>query len=206
MINHIRVKPGIIYGNPEDSPGGNMLKHNCSVRLQITKRDSAKQKIFIEDDDAGKRVIGAYAGVRIVKNRMSKPLLDEDGKSITMDIPIYYETYFPDIEDVLFDTARRMKIISGRKNVYTWGETKIEGKEAFIQELKTKNLVSKLGTLIKAEAKKENIILPPELVKTKFEEKGVTTTLITMEQPVEEAKRQKRKKELEETTHEGQTA
>ncbi len=46
FINQIREKPGVMFGNPETTPGGRALKFNASVRLRMTKRNSKEQLIF----------------------------------------------------------------------------------------------------------------------------------------------------------------
>jgi len=176
VINQIRTKPGIMFGPTEDSPGGWAIKHNSSVRLCITQRGGTKEEnyLFIEDDevDGGRRLVAKNSYVQIVKNRMSKPLLDHrNGKHVSVDIPIYYEPYFPNMEEILFNMGRKMKLVKVRTGVYSWDGHKVEGKEAFIEYLKENSLVDELGCTILEAAKEQGMALPPELLKAKFNTK-----------------------------------
>ena len=64
FINQIREKIGVIYGNPETTPGGRALKFYASVRIDIRRIGSIKDK---ED------VIGSQTRVKIVKNKVAPP-------------------------------------------------------------------------------------------------------------------------------------
>jgi len=172
VVNHIRTKPGVRFGDPEDSPAGYMLKHNCSLRIRMTHRTASKWTIFGENEDGSKQVIGAYAGVNIVKNRMAKPLLDNDGKRITLDIPIFYEPYFPNKSEMLFDMGRKLKIISVRKGVFTWEDIKEDGKSNFINKLEKNKMVEKLLEEVKIQANENGSVLPPELIRIEFKKKS----------------------------------
>jgi len=64
FINQIRMKIGIVYGNPETTTGGNALKFYSSVRLDIRKAETIKQ---------GQNVLGNRVRVKVVKNKMAPP-------------------------------------------------------------------------------------------------------------------------------------
>ena len=64
FVNQIRMKIGIMFGNPETTSGGNALKFYASVRLDVRRIASIKQ---------GQDVIGSRTKVRIVKNKVSPP-------------------------------------------------------------------------------------------------------------------------------------
>ena len=64
FINQIRMKIGIMFGNPETTSGGNALKFYASVRLDIRRMAAIKQ---------GQDVIGSRTKVRIVKNKVAPP-------------------------------------------------------------------------------------------------------------------------------------
>ncbi len=64
FVNQIRMKIGIMFGNPETTTGGNALKFYASVRLDVRRIASIKQ---------GQDVIGSRTKVRIVKNKVSPP-------------------------------------------------------------------------------------------------------------------------------------
>jgi len=159
FINQLRknLKVGI-YGDPDTSPGGHSLKHNASVVLKFTKKKGEKANIFMPDPDSGEpRLIGRYAIIKIMKNRFAKPFLD------TIEIPIYYEQYFPEIEDIVFDTGRQIKLISIRNNVYKWNDIRIEGREGFIDHIVKNNMLVQLIRDIKLKALEDDVILPPEI-------------------------------------------
>lgn len=157
FINQLREKIGVLFGNNETTPGGRALKHNASIRLQVTKRKSKDANVYIEDENGNDVLIGCRAYIRLVKNRFAKPCLD------SIDATIYYEPYFPDLEDMLFDTGRQLKIISVRKGVFSWGDHKVEGKVNFIQFVKDNNLQTPLYSDIKAKADETGVLLPPEI-------------------------------------------
>jgi recombination protein RecA len=64
FINQIRMKIGVMFGNPETTTGGNALKFYSSVRLDIRRIGSIKK---------GEEVIGAETRVKVVKNKMAPP-------------------------------------------------------------------------------------------------------------------------------------
>ena len=64
FINQLREKIGVMFGNPETTPGGRALKFYSSIRLDIRKVESLKQ---------GEEVIGNRVKVRVVKNKVAPP-------------------------------------------------------------------------------------------------------------------------------------
>ncbi len=64
FINQIRMKIGVMFGNPETTTGGNALKFYASVRLDVRRIGSLKQ---------GEDVIGNRTAVKVVKNKMAPP-------------------------------------------------------------------------------------------------------------------------------------
>jgi recombination protein RecA len=160
FINQVREMPGTIYGDPTTTPGGRALKFNASIRIRVNKTNEV---IFIEDD-TGQKLIGAYSNVALVKNRLAQPLLNDEGKRIQLQIPIYYKPYFPNIEDRMFDFGRQMKLIAVRKNVYKWGEIKVETRNGFIQYIKDNGLSKSLMDELNAKAAEQGIIVPPEIL------------------------------------------
>ncbi|MCK4487441.1 MAG: recombinase RecA, partial [Desulfobacterales bacterium] len=69
FINQIRMKIGVMFGNPETTPGGNALKFYSSIRLDIRKIGSIKD---------GQEVIGNRTRVRVVKNKVAPPFKDAE--------------------------------------------------------------------------------------------------------------------------------
>lgn len=64
FINQIREKVGVMFGNPETTPGGRALKFYASVRLEIRRGDQIKE---------GNDIVGNKAKVKVVKNKVAAP-------------------------------------------------------------------------------------------------------------------------------------
>ncbi|HHX49871.1 MAG TPA: recombinase RecA, partial [Clostridia bacterium] len=69
FINQLREKVGIIFGNPETTPGGRALKFYASVRLEIKRTDTIKQ---------GTDIVGSRTRVKVVKNKVAPPFKQAD--------------------------------------------------------------------------------------------------------------------------------
>jgi recombination protein RecA len=69
FINQIRMKIGIMFGNPETTSGGNALKFYASVRMDIRRISQIKQ---------GERMIGNHVRVKIVKNKIAPPFREAE--------------------------------------------------------------------------------------------------------------------------------
>ena len=67
FINQIREKIGVVYGNPETTPGGRALKFYASVRMEVRKGEAIKD---------GTTIIGNRTRVKIVKNKVAPPFRD----------------------------------------------------------------------------------------------------------------------------------
>lgn len=64
FINQLREKVGVMFGNPETTPGGRALKFYASMRLEVRRVDSLKQ---------GTEVVGSRTRVKVVKNKVAPP-------------------------------------------------------------------------------------------------------------------------------------
>ncbi len=64
FINQLREKVGLVFGNPEVTPGGKALKFYCSVRMDVRKKDAIKD---------GGDVVGNKTAIKVVKNKMAPP-------------------------------------------------------------------------------------------------------------------------------------
>ncbi|MBU8894332.1 recombinase RecA [Corallococcus sp. H22C18031201] len=69
FINQIRMKIGVMFGNPETTTGGNALKFYSSVRLEIRRTGSIKE---------GDSVVGSKARVKVVKNKVAPPFQEAE--------------------------------------------------------------------------------------------------------------------------------
>jgi len=70
FTNQIREKVGIMFGNPETTPGGKALKFYASVRIDIRRKDVIK--------DAAGTAIGNHVKVKIVKNKVAPPFAEAE--------------------------------------------------------------------------------------------------------------------------------
>jgi len=69
FINQIRMKIGVVFGNPETTTGGNALKFYSSVRLDIRRTGAIKE---------GQEIVGNRTRVRVVKNKLAPPFTDAE--------------------------------------------------------------------------------------------------------------------------------
>lgn len=69
FINQIREKVGVMFGNPETTPGGRALKFYSSVRLDIRRAETLKQ---------GNEMVGNRTRIRVVKNKVAPPFKQAD--------------------------------------------------------------------------------------------------------------------------------
>src|SRR5579862_1460952 len=70
FTNQLREKVGVMFGNPETTPGGKALKFYASIRIDIRRKDTLK-------DDAG-NAIGNHVKVKIVKNKVAPPFAEAE--------------------------------------------------------------------------------------------------------------------------------
>jgi len=113
FINQIRMKIGVMFGNPETTTGGNALKYYSSVRMDIRRIAAIKD---------GENVIGNRTRVKVVKNKMAPPF-----KEVEFDI-IYGEGISK--EGDLLDLASNMGIIEKSGTWYTYKDERIgQGRE-----------------------------------------------------------------------------
>jgi len=120
FINQLREKVGIMFGNPEVTPGGRALKFYASVRMDVRKVDSLKK-----DND----IIGNRTRVKIVKNKIAPPF-----KQAEFDI-IYGQGISK--EGDLLDIAVELDIVKKSGSWFSYGEERIgQGRENAKQYMK----------------------------------------------------------------------
>lgn len=108
FINQIRQKIGIVFGNPETTPGGTALKFYCSVRVEV--RRSAQIKM-------GEKVIGNRVKVKIVKNKVAAPFR-------TCEFDIMYNEGISLAGDLL-DAGTELGVINKSGNSYSFASEKL---------------------------------------------------------------------------------
>ena len=122
FINQLREKVGVVFGNPEVTPGGRALKFYSSVRLEIRRGEQIKQ---------GNDIAGNKTNIKVVKNKMAPPF-----KTCTVDI-MYGEGVSHAGE--LVDLATEIGILEKSGAWYSYNGEKIgQGKEN-VKELLKKN-------------------------------------------------------------------
>ncbi|NMA14158.1 MAG: recombinase RecA [Clostridia bacterium] len=113
FINQIREKVGVMFGNPETTPGGRALKFYASVRMEVRRTETLKQ---------GTVMVGNRTRVKIVKNKVAPPFKQAD-----FDI-IYGEGISK--EGNILDIGTEMSIINKSGAWYSYGDERIgQGRE-----------------------------------------------------------------------------
>ncbi len=156
FLNQLRMKIGIMFGNPETTTGGNALKFYSSVRLDIRGAD----KITGATED-GKEITGRRVRVKVVKNKIAPPfkqaefdIMFNEGISVTGD---------------LLDTAVTKNVITKSGAFYSFDGTKLgQGREnakrflkendKVLNEVKTKLTVSDIKVVEKKNEKAANSV------------------------------------------------
>ena len=127
FINQIRMQIGVMFGNPETTPGGKALKFYSSVRIDIRKIAQIKK---------GDDVVGARTKVKIVKNKVAAPF-----KVTEFDI-IYNEGISREGE--LLALGEKFKLVTKSGSSYSYGEEKLgRGYDASRQFLNQNKEISK---------------------------------------------------------------
>jgi recombination protein RecA len=113
FINQLREKIGVMFGNPETTPGGRALKFYASVRLDVRRIDSIKQ---------GSDVIGNRVRVKVVKNKVAPPF-----RQVEFD-HMYAEGISR--EGGLLDVGLEMGLVEKTGAWFTYGSTRLgQGRE-----------------------------------------------------------------------------
>ena len=115
FINQLREKIGVMFGNPETTPGGRALKFYASVRLEVRKAETLK---------SGQDVVGARVRVKVVKNKVAPPF-----KQAEMDI-LFGEGISKEGSLLDIGTELSPPVIIKSGAWFTYGDTRIgQGRE-----------------------------------------------------------------------------
>ncbi|MBI1251802.1 MAG: recombinase RecA [Alphaproteobacteria bacterium] len=149
FINQIRQKIGVMYGNPETTTGGNALKFYASVRLDIRRTGTIKER---------DEVIGSETRVKVVKNKVAPPF-----KQVQFDI-IYGEGISKTGE--LIELGVKAGVVEKSGAWYSYGSQKIgQGKEQarrFLKENREIALVIEEAVRQKSGLVAEEMLAAPE--------------------------------------------
>ena len=145
FINQIRMKIGVMFGNPETTPGGNALKFYCSVRLDIRRSEQIKD---------GETPIGNRVKVKVVKNKVAPPFR-------IAEFDLMFDSGISKEGDIL-DLGTKLGIVEKAGSWFQYGEQKLgQGREAAKAFIKgDKKLYAELEKKIRINADKPEVSAP----------------------------------------------
>jgi recombination protein RecA len=149
FINQIRSKIGVMFGNPETTTGGNALKFYASIRIDIRRTGSIKEK---------DEVIGNHTKIKVVKNKVSPPFREAE-------VDIVYGQGISK-EGEIIDLASKLEIIEKSGAWYAYNNSKIgQGRENAKLYLKNNPSISnEIEQKIRvASSKNSNILIDAEV-------------------------------------------
>jgi len=139
FTNQLRMKIGVMFGNPETTTGGNALKFYASVRLDIRRMQSIKTNA---------EVVGNHVKVRVTKNKVAPPFREAE-------FDIMFNEGISKVGDVL-DIGVNMDIITKRGAFFTYGDVKLgQGRENGKDFLKANpEIASEIEAVIRSNVEK----------------------------------------------------
>jgi len=145
FTNQLRMKIGVMFGNPETTTGGNALKFYASVRLDVRRIQSIK---------IGADIVGNRTRVRVVKNKVAPPFR-------TAEFDIMYNEGISKVGD-LIDLATQLGIVDKRGAFFSYGDTRLgqgrENSKEFLRQ--NKELTDEIEAVIRQRASGGEIVLP----------------------------------------------
>lgn len=121
FINQIRMKIGVMFGNPEDTPGGKALKFYSSVRLELRRAAKIQQ---------GDQIIGNRIKAKVVKNKVAAPFQQAE-------FDIFWNEGISRLADII-NTGLKFGVVSRRGAWFNYGEEKLgqglEGAKTHLKE------------------------------------------------------------------------
>jgi len=153
FINQIRMKIGVMFGNPETTSGGNALKFYASVRLDIRRIGAIK---------VGDEVIGNQTRVKVVKNKVAPPFREAEfeimyGAGISREGEIIELGVVHDLieKSGSWYSYNGERIGQGKENVRNYLKQHPETAREIEDVLRTKLLPARKGEAAKGEAAEE---------------------------------------------------
>jgi recombination protein RecA len=145
FTNQLRMKIGVMFGNPETTTGGNALKFYASVRLDVRRIQSIK---------IGAEIVGNRTRVRVVKNKVAPPFR-------TAEFDIMYNEGISKVGD-LIDLATQLEIVDKRGAFFSYGETRLgQGRENSKEFLRQNpDLANEIEAVIRQRASGGEIAIP----------------------------------------------
>ena len=147
FINQIRMKIGVMFGNPETTTGGQALKFYSSVRIEVRKIAQIKQ---------GDNIVGNRVKAKIVKNKVAAPF-----KTTEFDI-MFGEGGISFIGDLL-DTGVSSAVVAKTGNTYGFGDVKLgvgrENAKTFLKD--NPKVASEIEKVVRKKAKEVDLTLTP---------------------------------------------
>jgi len=126
FTNQLRMKIGVMFGNPETTTGGNALKFYASIRLDIRRTQSIKTST---------EVVGNRVKVRVTKNKVAPPFREAE-------FDIMYNEGISKSGDTL-DIGTMMEIVAKRGAFFSYGDVKLgQGRESAKEFLKANPEIS----------------------------------------------------------------
>ena len=119
FINQLREKIGVMYGNPETTPGGRALKYFASVRIDMRRIETLK---------SGGEIIGNRTRAKVIKNKVAPPFREAE-------FDIIYGEGISKVGEIL-DLAVKLELIDKAGAWFTVGDQRIQGRDGVKTYLK----------------------------------------------------------------------